>query len=393
MDRRRFLKQTGIITAGTLLVPSFLRANGLLNGFERNGKRLVIIQLSGGNDGLNTVVPYGIDAYHQNRNSLAYQLSEILKVNEKFGLHPALKGFYDLQQKGHLSIINSVGYPNPNRSHFRSMDIWHTGSDANEYWSSGWLGRYLDKNCNHAYEAIEFSGELSLAMKGEHQAGIAISNPNAFYKTMNSEFFQQMTKPKSKNEELNYVYRIFNDTRNSAEYIYDQYRLKENRSDYANHNFGQQLKKIATLIKSDIRTPVFYASLGGFDTHVNQKNSQNRLLGQLDSGVSDFINDLSKEGLMKDTTVLIFSEFGRRLKENASRGTDHGAANALFIIDSDLSSNAHSLNNIDLDNLEKGDPKFQVDFRSIYQELLSHRLKVDAKAVLGKTFDGVGLFA
>ena len=392
MDRRKFLKHTGIITAGTLLVPSFLKGSTLLKNLERKGKRLVVIQLSGGNDGLNTVVPYGLDAYHQNRSAIAFQQSELLRLTEKFGLHPALKGLYDLQQNGLLSIINSVGYPNPNRSHFRSMDIWHTASNANEYKTTGWLGRFLDNNCSHAYEGIELNSELSLAMKGQEQAGIALTDPNAFYKTIESDFYHKLQTPKTDNSELDYLYRMFHDTRNSAAYIYDQFKLKNNQTEYAKNRFAQQLKKIATLIKSDIQTPVFYTTLGGFDTHVNQRNAQERLLNQLDQGVSNFVADLQSDGLMKETTILIFSEFGRSLKENASRGTDHGAANVLFVIDEHLSQKAHQLNQINLTDLENGDPKFQVDFRSVYQEVLENTLQVNSFDVLGRAFSPLNLF-
>lgn len=393
MDRRKFLKHTGIITAGTLLVPSFLKGNSLFSGLERKGKRLVVIQLSGGNDGLNTVVPYGHDAYFKNRSVLAYQPTELLKLDGQFGLHPALKGLFDLKQKGLLSIVNAVGYPNPNRSHFRSMDIWHTASHANEYKTTGWLGRFLDNHCEHPYEGIELNGELSLALKGKEQAGIALTDPNTFYQTIHSDFYQKLATPKTDNSELDYLYRMFHDTRNSAEYIYDQYRLKTNRAEYANNPFAQQLKKIATLMKSDIQTPVFYTSLGGFDTHVHQKNAQQRLLDEFDKGVSSFVDDLQNENLMKDTTILVFSEFGRRLKENASRGTDHGAANVLFVIDTGLDKHAHNLNHIDLEDLENGDPKFKIDFRSVYQEVLEHTLKVDPTNVLGEKFEALRLFA
>jgi len=392
MDRRSFLKKTGVISAGTLLIPSFLRANLFTNGLRLQNKRLVIIQLSGGNDGLNTVVPYGLDEYYKNRTNLGLASKELLKIGDLFGFHPALKGLYDLHQRGVLSVINSVGYPNPSRSHFRSMDIWHTASDSNEYLRSGWLGRYLDNNCEHAYEAIQIDGDMALALKGVEHAGIALTNPKAFYDSINSTFYQSLEAPDSKNEELNYMYRMFNDTRNSAEYIYDQYRLKPNNEVYAKGKLAAKLKEMATLIKSDIQTPIFYTSLSGFDTHANQKFSQQRLLEELNGGITSFVADLEKNGLLKETTIMVFSEFGRRLKENASRGTDHGAANVMFMIDSSLSNAAHGLNQIDLQNLEKGDPKFKVDFRSVYQEVLTNTLGIKAVPVLGRKFDDLNLF-
>jgi uncharacterized protein (DUF1501 family) len=393
MKRREFLNKAGIITAGTILIPSFLKANMFSNKLLIGKKRLIVIQLSGGNDGLNTMVPFGLDEYYKNRENLGIKESELLKIGDKFGFHPKLAALRNLHEKGMLSIINSVGYPNPNRSHFRSMDIWHTASESNEYLTNGWLGRYLDNNCENAYEGIEIGGSLSLAMKGKEKAGIAMTEPQVFYDTIHSDFFNELGDPVSENGELNYLYKVFNDTKNSAKYIYDQYKLKRNETEYARGAFPQQLKQIATLIKSDIQTPVFYTSLGGFDTHVNQEAAQNRLFEQLNGGVESFVADLEKDGLMNDTTIMIFSEFGRRLEQNASRGTDHGAANVMFVIDSDLNSKSiNEYNQIDLTDLENGDPKFKVDFRSVYQAMLENSLDVDAEKVLGRKFDKIGLW-
>lgn len=393
MKRREFLQKTGIITAGSILVPSFLKANMFSNKLLISKKRLVVIQLSGGNDGLNTLIPYGMDEYYKNRKNLGLPPEELVKINDLFGFNAKLSYFRELYENGMIAMINSVGYPNPNRSHFRSMDIWHTASDSNEYLSNGWLGRYLDHNCQHAFEGIEIGGQLSLAMKGKEHSGVALTDPKAFHDTMHSDFFNELGDPVTSNGELNYLYKVFNDTKNSSKYIFDQYRLKANPSAYGGGNFGQQMKKIATLIKSDIQTPVFYTSLSGFDTHVGQAWAHTRLMDQLNGGVESFVKDLEKDDLMKDTTIVIFSEFGRRLKENASRGTDHGAANVLFVIDKDLNSAAiESYNEIDLQDLENGDPKYKVDFRSVYQELLTHTLEADAKKVLGRQFQDLRLW-
>lgn len=393
MDRRAFLQRAGIITAGGLLLPSFLRANMLNKSLQDSKKRLVIIQLSGGNDGLNTVIPYGLDAYYQNRSAIGIDKLQMHKLNDQFGLHSSLTGMFKLHQEGKMSILNSVGYPNPNRSHFRSMDIWQTASDSNHYEQTGWLGRYLDNHCDNAYNGIELNGNLSLALKGYNKSGIALTHPKAFYDTIHSEFYDQLKPPtETNNTELDFMYKCFSDTKDSAKYILDQYKSKKNTTEYKKGKLGQNLKKIATLIKSDIQTPVFYTSLGGFDTHVNQLNNHERLLTELDNGVSSFVADLEKDNLLKDTTILIFSEFGRRLKENASRGTDHGAANVTFLIDTNFSNAAHNYNTIDLSNLDNGDPIYKVDFRSIYQEVINHRLNGNAEKILKKQYTPLQLF-
>jgi len=392
MDRRAFLSKTGIITAGAILVPSFLKAGMLEESFKLKNKRLIVIQLSGGNDGLNMLTPYGYDEYYQNRPVLGLQKKDLLKVNDLFGFHSKLTVFRDLQKRGLLSIVNSVGYPNPNRSHFRSMDIWHTASDSNKFSTTGWLGSYLDNNCSNPFEAINIDGELSLALKGKIHSGIALTDPNAFKSSIDSKFFRDLKDPITENQELDYMYKIFNDTKNSADYIFDQYKLKKNTADYGKSGFEQKLKKIATLIKSDIQTPVFYTTLGGFDTHVNQLGTQDRLYSQLNDGIESLISDLEKDGLLKETTIMVFSEFGRRLKENASRGTDHGAANVMYVIDSDLSARAQTYNTLDLVNLEKGDPKFKVDFKSVYQDIMTNTLGADSNQVLGNSFTKLNLF-
>lgn len=392
MDRRAFLTKTGIITAGALLVPSFLKAGVLSENLKLKNKRLIVIQLSGGNDGLNMLTPFGLDEYYQNRPTIGLEQKDLLSINNQFGFHSKLTAFHDLQKRGLLSIINSVGYPNPNRSHFRSMDIWHTATDSDKFSSTGWLGSYLDNHCHNPFEAINLDGELALALKGKNQSGIALTDPHTFKSTIDSEFYRNLKDPITDNEELDYMYKIFNDTKDSAEYIYDQYKLKENTSEYGKSQFEQKLKKIATLIKSDIQTPVFYTTLGGFDTHVNQLGAHENLYSQLNGGIEALVKDLEKDNLLSETTIMVFSEFGRRLKENASRGTDHGAANVMYVIDSDLSNKAQTYNQLDLINLEKGDPKFKVDFRSVYQDVLTNTLGVDAKPILGRRFDELGLF-
>lgn len=355
-------------------------------------KRLVVIQLSGGNDGINTIIPYGLDEYYQNRSRIGIKADEILKIDEKFGFHPKMEGFRELYGRGMVSIINAVGYPNPNRSHFKSMDIWHSAANTTENWSTGWLGRYMDSNCQHAYQGIEYEGSLSMAMKGKELSGIALTNPQAFHDTIHSDFYDRLKTPETTNSELDFLYKIFNDTRSSAVYIYDQYKLKTNPTVYPFDEFSRKLKDIATLIRSGIQTPVFYTSMGGFDTHVGQPISHARLLEQLDRGVTTFVKDLESENLMKDTTILIFSEFGRRLKDNASRGTDHGKAGVTFVIDSNLNSEAHTYNSINLTDLDDGDPQFNIDFRRIYAEILGKILKADADHVLNRHFDPLKLF-
>ena len=180
-----------------------------------------MIQLSGGNDGLNMLTPCGYVEYYQNRPTLGLEKKDLLKVNDLFGFHPKLTVFRDLQEKGQLSIINSVGYPNPNRSHFRSMDIWHTATDADKFSSTGWLVSYLDNHCNNPFEAINVDNKLTLALKGKTQSEIALTDPHTFKTSIDSDFYSNLQDLVTAINELDYMYKIFNDTKNSVAYIYD----------------------------------------------------------------------------------------------------------------------------------------------------------------------------
>ncbi len=326
MDRREFLQKTSL-ASGMLLVPSFLKA------FERNiltpqtgCRNLIVIQLSGGNDSLNTIVPYTNDIYYKLRSGIAIKKEEVIKLNDLQGLHPSMAAMQKLYDQGYLTIINSVGYPNPDRSHFRSMDIWQTASDHNDYLNTGWLGRYLDATCSgkcDSHNAIEVDDTLSLALKGKNIKG---------------------------------------------------------------NNFGKQLKNISTFINSGMQTKVYYISHGSFDTHVNQPGNHARLLQTFSDGIYSFVNDLKKNNKLDDTLIMVFSEFGRRVEQNAGNGTDHGTAGNMFLIGGKLKQKGIINAVPDLSDLEDGDLKHTVDFRNVYSTILSNWLNVDTEHILNGKF-------
>lgn len=391
MDRRDFLRQSSLASS-LLFVPSFIRAYDALPLKSNGFKRLVIIQLTGGNDGLNTIIPYQNDLYYQNRPSLAIPKKEILKVTDEIGFHSSLSPLRQLYDKGLLTIINNVGYPNPNRSHFRAMDIWQTGSSAEQTLTTGWIGRYLDENGHKPYNALEINESLSLALKGQSMNGIAVNNPNVLYRTSQDPYFKNVLKHYEdehlSEHNLGYLYKTMITAESSAKYIFEKYDISSNLSDYPNNEFSGQLRTAARLINSGIDTKVFYAALDGFDTHANQKNSQSRLLKIYAESVDAFVNDLKKEGTFNDTLILTFSEFGRRVKQNAANGTDHGAASNVFIIGNQLKTpgiynELASLSNLD----DNGDLKYTVDFRSIYATLLEKWMGVSHVEVLNNSFE------
>ena len=398
MKRRNFIKNSTLASAGAFLIPSFLKPFEAMAMEQLSGyKNLVVIQLSGGNDGLNTIVPYGMDTYYQSRKTIALPSKEIIKLDDLQGLNPAmaaLKGIYD---QGYMSIINSVGYPNPDRSHFRSMDIWQTASDADQFLSSGWIGRYLDSNCRDCqfpYTAVEVDDTLSLAMKGLTKKGIALKDSATMYRNTREPFFKDVldSHDQDLNEDnLGYLYKTMIETYSSADYIQKTTRTYQSNQQYPQSPFANQLKTVSKFINSGLKTRVYYVSLSGFDTHVGQRIQQGRLLKQYADGVAAFVNDLKKNGKLDDTLVMTFSEFGRRVEQNASNGTDHGTANNVFLFGGKLKKAGIYNQAPDLQNLDNGDLKYQVDFREVYASILNKWLDVNDGEVLGRKFAGLDI--
>ena len=391
MDRRHFIKNS-TLASSLFFVPSFVKAFEQVASNALGYKRLVIIQLSGGNDGLNTVIPFQNDLYYKARPVLGIQKNESIPLNDEVGLHPSLAPLQRLYDLGHLTIINNVGYPNPNRSHFRSMDIWQTATDANTYSQSGWIGRYLDHFGKQPYNAIEIDDSLSLAMKGETLNAIATQDAKAFYNLAREPFFKNITNRLDdahlSDHNLGYLYKTMIEAQSSAKYIFETTKTVSSTKTYPNDVFANQLKTMAQFINAGLETKVFYGSLGGFDTHVNQLATQKRLLKTYAEGIEAFVQDLKANNTFKETLILTFSEFGRRVNQNASIGTDHGTANNVFIIGNQLKKQGlyNNLSNLtDLD--ESGDIKFEIDFRTIYATVLNKWLEVNDAKVLDKTFN------
>lgn len=391
MKRRNFLKNTGLAST-SLFVPQFINGfNAPISSASRSGKILVVLQLSGGNDGLNTVIPYGNDVYYQNRPTIGIQKSEVLKLNDELGLNPMMTDFRSLYEEGLVSIINSVGYPNPDRSHFRSMDIWHTASRSDEYLSSGWIGRYLDNQCagcDNPLHAVEMDDTLSLAMKGTQFSGFAMSNPRQLKKQADNRFLKAIANNTNQHQEENvaYLYKTLIDTQSSADYLFEKSKTHKSKEQYPNSSFGKDLKQISELITADSATKIYYAGLGGFDTHAGQKGKQARLLKTYSESVTAFVKDLKSNGLLDDVLIMTFSEFGRRVKQNGSNGTDHGTANNVFLMGGNLKQTGFYNSAPDLLNLKNGDLVYDIDFREIYATILDNWLEVDSTNTLRQRF-------
>jgi len=387
MDRRSFLKNS-LVASSALMMPQFLNAfNNTSNVF--NGKRLVVIQLSGGNDGLNTIVPYRNELYYKLRPTIGIQHSEVIKVSDDLGMNPSLKNTASLFLEGEMSIFNHVGYPNQNKSHFRATDIWLTASDADKYYSNGWLGKYLDAECETPHSAIEIGTSMSLALKGEKGLGMAFINPVEMKRVSDTSFFNELKDANPEgNEILSYLYKTFTNTKSSTDYISARYKTFSSTIEYPNSPVGSSLKTIGTLINAQLETPVYYVNMGGFDTHSNQQNRHNQLLSKLDDALFAFVKDLKMGGTFDDTLILVFSEFGRRINENGSKGTDHGKASNVWLIGSKL-KNPGFINGItDLNMNDENDLLYKMDFREIYSSILKNWLNTRHSIIKGrfKTF-------
>ena len=389
IKRKEFLQVSSLATA-SLMLPRFLKAlNTKTNGSRRNKVR-VVIQLSGGNDGLNTVIPVTNDIYYRSRPRLGISKDKALRLTDDAGINPALTAFKALYDDGSLAVINGVGYPNPDRSHFRSMDIWHSASDSKDYVNHGWLGRYLDaqcKGCDKPTQALEIDDMLSLALKGKEYSGIAFRDPKRLYNSSNEKFFREISDAHHATEPaIDYLYKTMSETISSAAYIYKESQAQSTRQSYPETELGKNLKTISSLIQSDINTSVYYVSLGSFDTHINQDAQQRRLFTELNNSVESFTTDLKKNGLFNDVLIMTFSEFGRRVSQNASNGTDHGTANNMFLIGGGLKQKGLINEMPDLSDLSDGDLKHQVDFKSVYATVLNKWLNTDDRQVLLQSY-------
>ena len=391
--KRKHFIQVGSLATASMMLPKFLKAFETGKMVPPGNKVVVILQLSGGNDGLNTVIPTRNDIYYRSRPRLGIKREKALTLTDEIGLHPALPAFKAMYDDGSLAIINNVGYPNPDRSHFRSMDIWHTASQSNEYWSNGWVGRYLDAQCNGCdkpTQAIEIDDVLSLALKGNNLKGIAVKDPRRLYGTANEKFFRDVMKnhrDEAGEQPVDYLYKTMAETLSSADYIFQQSKLHPTNAEYPKSELGNSLKTIASLIFSEINTKVYYVSLGSFDTHINQDMQQQRLFTEMNDAVSAFVNDMKAQRRFDDVLLFTFSEFGRRVEQNASNGTDHGTANNMFLVSGGLKQKGVINPLPDLSDLNEGDLKYNIDFKDVYATVLNKWLKADDRLILNNKYN------
>ncbi len=428
--RREFLRGTVLGSALSWTVPTFLAntfaslhadaadsATQIVTGKDSN--ILVVLQMAGGNDGLNMVVPFADDNYHKARPRLGIAKKDVLQLNDTVGLHPGMTGLKELYDAGQLGVVQGVGYPNPNRSHFRSTEIWQTASDANRFEATGWLGRYFDNACSGCDPAVAvaISGQMPQAFAAKRPKGICFSNPQNYRfiksdrpepgeKDMTEESFRKLNESDAAQMEnsggtiamlngpaphngspLDFIERTALDAQVSSDEIRAIAGKSENKATYPGSQLANSLKLVAKLIGGGMATRIYYVSQGGYDTHTNQAGAHERLLTDLGDAVKAFVADLKAQGNFERVLIMTFSEFGRRVSENASGGTDHGAAAPMFVIGNKVKGGLlgkyPSLAPADLLN---GDLKYHVDFRGVYATVLESWLRTKSAPVLGRQF-------
>ena len=421
--RRQFLRTSLLGGAVSWTIPAFLERtfftldamaadSAIQSATGKDSPILIVLQLAGGNDGLNTLVPFGDDAYFRARPTLAIPGGKTLRLTDHFGLNPKLVGLKSLHDEGHLAIVQGVGYPNPNRSHFRSTEIWHTASDSGVTENYGWMGRYFDSCCKGEDPAIGVSigGQPPQAFAAPEPRGITFSRPEQFRFDLKNtsdcnvadEFFRSVNDFESgemdggsigmlpghadgAGDTLDFLQRTSLDAVMSSDKIAEIIKRTPPGASYPPNRLADSFNLVARLIEGGMPTRVYYVAQGGYDTHSNQTGAHERLMAELDSSLSAFCGDLKAQGNFDRVLVMSFSEFGRRVQENASGGTDHGAAAPLFVVGGKVKPGIYGAAP-SLTKLHDGDIIHSVDFRSVYATVLSKWLKAPVEPVLKGNF-------
>ena len=421
--RRQFLRTSLLGGAVSWTIPAFLERtfftldamaadSAIQTATEKDGPILIVLQLAGGNDGLNTLVPFGDDAYFRARPTLAIPGGKTLGLTDHFGLNPKLVGLKSLYDEGHLAIVQGVGYPNPNRSHFRSTEIWHTASDSSVTEKYGWMGRYFDSCCKGEDPAIGVSigGQPPQAFAAPEPRGITFSRPEQFRfdlkntsdRDVAEDFFRSVNDFESgemdggsigmlpghadgAGDTLDFLQRTSLDAVMSSDKIAEIIKRTQPGASYPSNRLADSFNLVARLIAGGMPTRVYYVAQGGYDTHSNQTGAHERLMAELDSSLTAFCTDLKAQGNFERVLVMSFSEFGRRVQENASGGTDHGAAAPLFVVGGKVQPGIYGAAP-SLTKLHDGDIIHSVDFRSVYATVLSKWLKAPVEPILKRNF-------
>lgn len=395
MNRRRtFLKASALISMSPL-IPGFIGRTAFANQPDETKPILVVVEMNGGNDGLNTVVPFKQQDYRRYRRQIGIDKRQVLRLDENVGLNPAMRGFKELYDDGTLAIINSVGYPNPNRSHFESMAIWHsanvkgTRADGN-----GWLGQYLDESIPK--DRIDLDGWFVgagtvppvLINRRAQIASVERLKDLQFQSLSTAKQAGQLGSGSAQTDVSSFVTRCMTSSFASAEQLDSIMKSKTTDVRFPQTALGKKLSIVSRLIRSGAQSRAYYTIQAGYDTHAAQLGSHTNLLTELSSSIKAFVDDLKQAKLDKKVVVLAFSEFGRRVQENQSQGTDHGTAGPVFVTGTHVKGGLYGAVP-DLSDLEQGDLKTKVDFRQVYATLLENWMAIPSKQVLNRKYDSL----
>jgi uncharacterized protein (DUF1501 family) len=409
-NRRHFLKSSlaasTLVSMGAHTVPMFLsRSARAATEAGSNERILVVVQLIGGNDGVNTVVPHGLDGYVKHRRTLRLPSGQIHKVTKEIGLHPSMSGMAKLLDDGKLAIVQGVGYPNPDRSHFRSMEIWETARTETGALETGWLGRALDASPARPGADLPAlhvgSRSLPLAFKAKKtevpslerldQYRLQVSGDAANKRAARDAIDGVARVDRSSDDSLLGFLRRSTLAAYESSKRLEQLTAKTGESKYPNFGLARRLELVAQIIKAGFGTRIYYTSLDGFDTHANQLGSHAALLNELSDSIQAFHADLAAAGQADRVAVMTFSEFGRRLAENASAGTDHGAAAPIFVAGK-VAKPGLVGEHPSLEKLDDGDLIQHTDFRRVYAAVLEQWLGLPSAPVVGAEFKALDLF-
>ncbi|WP_435011009.1 DUF1501 domain-containing protein [Tundrisphaera lichenicola] len=387
LPRRDFLRSLPLISLAPT-IPGFLARSAKALSPEAEGRILVVIQLDGGNDGINTVVPFGDEGYAKHRKTLKLETDRLIKVSDGIGLHPAMGGAGKLLESGRLAIVPGVGYPNPNRSHFESMAIWQTARlDPEEHSGPGWIGRSLDASGGRGDSLYVGPGTIPAAIRGRRAQASAIERIDDL--TLAPGLARQV-EPRPGDDLTAFVRRSTLDAYAGADRLAELARLEDSSAQYPSTGLGGRLKLVSRLIKGGYASRVFYTTQGGYDTHSAQASTHFGLLNELSGALRAFLDDLEASKLADRVLVLAFSEFGRRVAENGSSGTDHGTAGPVLLAGSGVLPGLVG-SYPSLTDLDSGDLKMSVDFRQVYATVLQGWLGLTSEGSLGGSYSALPL--
>ena len=372
-----------------------------------NGSRsLVVVQLSGGNDYMNTLVPYDEPLYYDFRPNVHIEPEEVIRIDGKVGFRPGMEPIKRLWDEGKVAVVNGIGYPNPNRSHFRSMDIWHTALPE-EIGDEGWLGRAildLDPKSENVLTGINFGRGLPRAMgkRGVPVASVGNLDTYGLYPDIEDErlrkfaldtFAKMYGGERGKDPVMDFLGQTGTDALRGTDILRTAPAKYQSRVEYADTQISQDLKSVAQVMFADLGTRIYYAQLGSFDTHAGELDAHERLWSDLSEAIADFQDDLVGHGKQDDTVILVFSEFGRRIKDNGS-GTDHGSGGVAFLIGDSVKGGMYGeYPSLEENDQLEGDLRFNNDFRMTYSTVLERWLGLDAAPIVNGRFEQFDMVA